>query len=152
MSQPARRRPPPAVRAAVIVFVVKYLLAPTAIGLSLTRLRSTPPSVVRWGPTGVGTAVTALPLLVVLGYMLWRGNNGSRILVLLKAVATLVIGIALFPPFPSWWVLLWLAEMALAAILAALLLLPPASRAWFTSKRSARDSTPNPKPHAEIST
>jgi hypothetical protein len=94
----------------------------------------------------------ALPLFVALGYLLWRGNNGSRVLVLLKVAATVLVGVALFPPFPSWWVLLWLAEMALAATLAALLLLPPSSRAWFTSNRPARDSTPHPEPHAEIST
>lgn len=152
MIQPARGRPPATVTAAVVLYVVKFGVAPAAIGLWPTGLRTTSPSLLRWDAAGVIAAVIVNGLFLALSYGLWRGSNGSRAVVLLLAVASLIIGLAQFPRFPSWWVLLWVPQMALVAALAVLLLLPAASRAWFASTKPARDSTPNPEPDAKVST
>lgn len=132
MSRPASR-PPLAVQVAVVLFVVKYVLVPAAIGLWPTVPRTTPLSSLR-----VNIAVAAPILLLVLAplsYRLWQGSKVARNVILLMAAASLVIGVATFDRFPSWWVLVWLAQTAPVATLAMLLLLPAASRAWFTSKR-----------------
>jgi hypothetical protein len=125
-----RLRPPAAVVMAVALYIVRFVLAPVTVDLWLVLDRWMRTGSIRWNVRWLVLDVIVTGLFLAVGYGLWRGRNGARVLTSVIVAAALVSGISQVWQVPAVWLFWPVGQMTLAAVTAVLLFVPTA-RGWF---------------------